>query len=291
MNIAILSRAAHLYSTQSLIRAAVRRGHDISIIDVAECTPGIINNKPEILYEDDVLLDFDAIIPRIGASITLQGARIVRQFESMGVFTPVSSQALLDSRDKWTSMQILSRAGIPMPHSVLGAGRNIEAFIEHFPSERYVIKLLEGTHGEGVILTESRKGTLSLIEALLAADVKFLIQEYIEESGGADLRAIVVDGVVVASMKRQGQEGEFRSNLHRGGSSTDIRLSYEEEKVAIHAAKALRLGVCGVDILQSERGPLLLEVNSSPGLEGIEGTTGRSVSKSIVAYIERNYNR
>src|SRR5699024_1256112 len=273
MNIAILSRGAYLYSTQSLLRAGERRRHNTRIIDVTCCTPGILNNKPVLYYQEEVLENFDAIIPRIGASITYYGTNIVRHFESMGVFTTVSSQAILNSRDKWTSLQVLAKANIPIPHTILGSGYNVEAFINQIKSEQMVIKLLEGTHGEGVILTESYQGTLTLIEALQATDVKFLIQEYISESKGTDLRAIVVDGVVVASMRRQGQDGEFRSNLHRGGTSTKIKLSYEEEKIALQAARALKLGVCGVDILQSNKGPIVLEVNSSPGLEGIETTT------------------
>lgn len=288
MNIAILSRGAYLYSTQSLLRAGERRGHNTRIIDVTCCTPGILNNKPVLYYQEEVLENFDAIIPRIGASITYYGTNIVRHFESMGVFTTVSSQAILNSRDKWTSLQVLAKANIPIPHTILGSGYNVEAFINQIKSEQMVIKLLEGTHGEGVILTESYQGTLTLIEALQATDVKFLIQEYISESKGTDLRAIVVDGVVVASMRRQGQDGEFRSNLHRGGTSTKIKLSYEEEKIALQAARALKLGVCGVDILQSNKGPIVLEVNSSPGLEGIETTTGKNISRSIISYIERH---
>lgn len=288
MNIAILSRGTYLYSTQSLLRAGERRGHDIRIIDATYCTPGIIDNKPVLYYHDEILEGFDAIIPRIGASVTYYGTNIVRHFESMGVFSTVHSQSILNSRDKWTSLQILAKANIPIPKTILGSGYNVEAMIETFKAEQMVIKLLEGTHGQGVILTESYSGTLALIEALQAADVKFLIQEYIEESKGADLRVIVVDGVVVASMRRQGQDGEFRSNLHRGGTSSKIKLSYLEEKIALQAARALQLGVCGVDILQSNKGPVVLEVNSSPGLEGIETTTGKNISRSIISYIERN---
>lgn len=288
MNIAILSRGAYLYSTQSLLRSGERRGHHVRIIDSTYCTPAIIDNKPQLYYYEELLEEFDAIIPRIGASITYYGTNIVRHFESMGVFSTVSSQAITHSRDKWTSMQMMARAKVPVPKTILGSGHNVEAIMDTMKSDQMVIKLLEGTHGEGVILTESYRGTLALIEALQAADVRFLIQEYIAESKGADLRVIVVDGVVVASMRRQGQEGEFRSNLHRGGSSEKIKLTYQEEKIALQAAKSLQLGVCGVDILQSNKGPLVLEVNSSPGLEGIETTTGKNISRSIIAYIERN---
>lgn len=288
MNIAILSRGTYLYSTQSLLRAGERRGHNIRIIDAMYCTPGILNHKPKLFFNDAILEDFDAVIPRIGASVTYYGTNIVRQFESMGVFSTVSSESILNSRDKWTSLQILAKANVPIPNTILGSGHNVEAILDTIKGDQMIIKLIEGTHGQGVILTESYQGTLALIEALQAADVKFLIQEYIKESKGADLRAIVVDGVVVASMRRQGQDGEFRSNLHRGGTSTKVKLSYQEEKVALQAARALQLGVCGVDILQSNNGPIVLEVNSSPGLEGIETTTGKNISRSIISYIERS---
>lgn len=291
MNIAILSRGPYLYSTQSILRSGERRGHNIRILDVTYCTPAILNNKPCMYYQDEILEDFDAVIPRIGNTITYYGCNIVRHFESMGVFTTVSAQAVLNSRDKWTSMQIMAQANVPVPKTILGSGYNVAAVLESMKSERMVIKLLEGTQGKGVILTESYRGTLDMIDALNTANVKFLIQEFIEESKGADLRAIVIDGVVVASMRRQGQEGEFRSNLHLGGSSQKIKLSYLEEKTAILAARALKLGVCGVDILQSENGPMVLEVNSSPGLEGIETTTGKNVSRSIISYIERSLHK
>lgn len=288
MNIAILSRGPLLYSTQSILRSGERRGHYVRILDATFCTPAIIDDKPCLYYHDELLEDFDAVIPRIGTSITYYGCNIVRQFESMGIFTTVNSQSILNSRDKWTSIQIMAKANIPVPKTILGSGYNVEAVLETMKSDKMVIKLLEGTQGKGVILTESYRGTIDMIDALNTANVKFLIQEYIEESKGADLRAIVVDGVVVASMRRQGQEGEFRSNLHLGGSSEKIKLSYLEEQTALKAARALNLGVCGVDILQSERGPVVLEVNSSPGLEGIETTTGKNISRSIISYIERS---
>lgn len=288
MNIAILSRGAYLYSTQSLLRAGERRGHTIQIIDATYCSPAIMGDGPKIFYHDEELENFHAIIPRIGTSVTYYGSNIVRHFESMGVFSTVTSQAILDSRDKWTSLQIMAKAKVPVPKTILGLGYNVEVIMDIMKSDQMIIKLLEGTHGQGVILTESYKGTLALIEALQAANVKFLIQEYIAESKGADLRAIVIDGVVVASMRRQGQEGEFRSNLHRGGTSQVIKLSYQEEKIALQAARSLNLGVCGVDILQTNDGPVVIEVNSSPGLEGIETTTGRNISRSIISYIERS---
>jgi ribosomal protein S6--L-glutamate ligase len=206
----------------------------------------------------------------------------------MNVFSVVSAEAILQSRNKWTSFQILAAAQIPVPKTVLGNVYDVEATLKSFGNNPIILKVLQGTHGAGVILAETYQSALSTIETLNASNVRFVIQEYIAESKGADLRAIVVDGVIVAAMKRQSREGDFRSNLHRGGSSENIQLSPEETKIALSAARALRMGVCGVDILQSTEGPLVLEVNSTPGLEGIETTTGKNISKSIIGFIERN---
>ena len=206
----------------------------------------------------------------------------------MGVFSIVSAGAILQSRDKWTCSQLLSAANVPIPKTILGASSNLEDLLSNFKNQPVIIKILEGTHGNGVILAETYLNALSTIETLKTAGVKFLLQEYIEESNGSDLRILVVDGEVVAAMKRQSKDGDFRSNLHRGGSSLNIKLTYEEENVALKAANAMKLGVCGVDILQSKKGPLVLEINSSPGLEGIEKTTGIAISKKIISYIERN---
>ncbi len=288
MNIAILSRGEGLYSTQSLIRAAEARNHGIEVLDPGYFNLSVDNGKAVMLYHDEVVDDIDAIIPRIGASNTYFGSSLVRHFETMGIFSVVSSEAILNSRDKWTSFQILVKANVDVPKTILMNNLNYEEQLKTFDGKPVIIKLLEGTHGNGVILAETPQSALATIETLHSTGVKFVLQEYISESEGTDVRVIVVDGVVVASMKRKCKAGDFRSNLHRGGSAAVIKLSYEEERIAIRAAKALRLGVCGVDILQSDRGPLILEINSTPGLEGIETTTGKNISKSIIGYIERN---
>ncbi|MCW8980970.1 MAG: RimK family alpha-L-glutamate ligase [Altibacter sp.] len=288
MNIAILSRGGNLYSTKSLIRAGEARNHTMEVLDPDLFQLSVEEGNAMLLYDDEPIDDLHAVIPRIGASNTYYGSSLVRQFEAMGIFTVVAAESILQSRDKWTSFQILSKAGVAVPKTVLVNSINFESQLNCFQNEPIIIKLLEGTHGHGVILAENAHTALATIETLHTTGVKFLLQEFIAESKGADVRAIVVDGVVVASMKRQCREGDFRSNLHRGGSSEVIKLTYEEEHLALRAAKALRLGVCGVDILQSRRGPLVLEVNSTPGLEGIETTTGKNISKSIIGYIERN---
>ena len=288
MNIAIISRGEALYSTQSILKAGTDRKHVMEILNPSHCSLSIENGKPIVRFHDEIIDDLHAIIPRVGASNTYYGSSLVRHFTAMGVFTVASEGAILQSRDKWTCSQLLSKANVPIPKTILGITSNIESLLTNFKEKPVIIKILEGTHGNGVILAETYLNALSTIETLKTAGIKFLLQEYIEESKGCDLRVIVVDGVVVASMKRQSKKGDFRSNLHRGGTSETFKLSMEEENVAIRAAKALGLGVCGVDILQSERGPLVLEVNSTPGLEGIEKTTGKNISKSIIGFIERN---
>lgn len=288
MNIAVLSRGENLYSTKSLVKAGSNRNHEMEVLDPAYFTFATEDGKAKLYYNNDLVDDLDAVIPRIGASNTYYGSALVRQFEAAGIFCAVSADAILNSRDKWTSFQILTKAEVPVPRTVLGNYFYNEELLKSFGDHPVIIKILEGTHGNGVILSENYKNALATVETLQTSNVKFIVQEYIAESNGADLRAIVVDGVIVASMKRKCKEGDFRSNLHRGGSSEIIQLSSEEERVAIKAAKALKLGVCGVDILQSKRGPLVLEINSTPGLEGIETTTGKNISKSIIGYIERN---
>ncbi|WP_139854079.1 ATP-grasp domain-containing protein [Aequorivita sinensis] len=288
MNIAILSRGETLYSTKSLLHAASARNHNVEVLDPTYCNLEIENGKAVLYYEGDLIDDLDAIIPRIGASNTFYGTSVVRHFEAMGVFTVVSSLGITNSRDKWTCFQVLAKHQIPMPRTIFASFYDFEEQLKTFRGKPIIIKLLEGTHGEGVILTESPQNALATVETLNAAGVKFLLQEYIEEVKGSDVRAIVVDGVVVAAMKRKSKAGDFRSNLHRGGSSEIIELSTAEEKLAIKAAKAMGLGFCGVDILQSKNGPLVLEINSTPGLEGIENTSGKNVSKSVIGYIERN---
>ncbi len=289
MNIVILSRNANLYSTARLIEEGEKRGHEIEVIDPLKCDLIIEKEKPTIYYQDRYLDYVDAIIPRIGASVTFFGSAVVRQFEMMNVFTSVTSDAIIRSRDKLRSFQRLSKAGIGMPKTVFtNYSRDIEKVLSHVGGTPVIIKLLEGTQGLGVVLAETKNAAESVLEAFNGLQARALIQEYIEEAKGADLRALVVDGHVVGAMKRQGKEGEFRSNLHRGGTAKIIKLSEAEIKVAMKAARALKLPVCGVDMLQSKRGPLLLEVNSTPGLEGIETATGKNIAKSIITYIERN---
>ncbi|MAZ73592.1 MAG: 30S ribosomal protein S6--L-glutamate ligase [Flavobacteriaceae bacterium] len=288
MNIAILSRGETLYSTQSLIKAGEARNHEMEVLNPLYFNLAVEAGKAVVYYHDELVDDLHAVIPRIGASNTAQGAGLVRHFEAAGVAVSVTSEGILNSRDKWTCFQILAKAGVPVPNTVLGGYYNAEVLLEKFNHQPVIIKILEGTHGQGVILSESKQNALATMETLQASEVKFMVQEYIAESKGADIRAIVIDGVIVAAMKRQCKAGDFRSNLHRGGTSQTLQLSYEEERVALKAAKTLNLGVCGVDILQSARGPLVLEVNSTPGLEGIETTTGKNISKSIIGYLERN---
>lgn len=289
MNIKILSRSASLYSTDSLVQAATKRKHNVQVIDPLNCDIVIEKKKPEIYYKGRKLEHIDAVIPRIGSSITFYGTAVVRQFEMMNVFTTVSSLALVQSRDKLRSLQILSKAGLGLPKTVFtNYSKDVSEVISHVGGAPLIIKLLEGTQGLGVVLAETKTAAESVLEAFNGLQARVIVQEFIKEAKGADIRALVVDGQVVGAMKRQGKEGEFRSNLHRGGSASLINLSDEEENVAIKAVKALKLGVAGVDMLQSERGPLILEVNSSPGLEGIESATGKDVAKSIIRFIERS---
>lgn len=288
MKIKILSRNSHLYSTARLIEAAKKRKHDVEVIDPLKCDLIIEKRKPTIYYKGRYLNDTDAIIPRIGASITYYGTAVVRQFEMMGCFTTTESQALVRSRDKLRSLQILSRARLGLPKTVFtNYSRDVSEIIDHVGGAPLIIKLLEGTQGLGVVLAETKNAAESVIEAFNGLQARVIVQEFIKEAKGADIRAFIVDGQVVGAMKRQGKEGEFRSNLHRGGSASIIQLTDEEENAAIKAAKAMGLGVAGVDMLQSDRGPLILEVNSSPGLEGIEAATGKDIAKSIIRYIER----
>ncbi len=289
MNIKILSRSASLYSTNALVQAAVKRKHNVQVIDPLNCDIIIEKKKPEIYYRGKKLEHIDAVIPRIGSSITFYGTAVVRQFEMMNVFTTVQSQALVQSRDKLRSLQILSKAGLGLPKTVFtNYSKDVSEVISHVGGAPLIIKLLEGTQGLGVVLAETKTAAESVLEAFNGLQARVIVQEYIKEAKGADVRALVVDGQVVGAMKRQGKEGEFRSNLHRGGSASIITLSDEEENAAIKAVKALKLGVAGVDMLQSERGPLILEVNSSPGLEGIESATGKDIAKTIIRYIERS---
>jgi ribosomal protein S6--L-glutamate ligase len=291
MNIVILSRNKNLYSTKRLVEAAEQRGHSVQVIDHMKCVLITEQGRPHIYYNGKELTNVDAVIPRIGASATFYGTAVVRQFEMMKVFTAVESQALVRSRDKLRSLQILSRAGIGIPKTAFAYSPkevDIDLLIDAVGGAPCVIKLLEGTQGIGVILAENKKAVKSVIEAFLKLDAQILVQEYIAESNGADIRAFVVDGQVVGAMMRQAKEGEFRSNLHRGGTASLITLTKEERETAIKAAKKLGLGIAGVDILRSKRGPLVIEVNSSPGLEGIETATKIDIAGKIIEYVERN---
>ena len=266
------------------------RGHECVVIDHSQCYVGIQQGKPSIHYKGQDVSDIDAIIPRIGASVTFYGSAIVRQFEVMGVISANPSQAITRSRDKLRCMQILSGAGIGMP--ITGFARNtrdVDDLIKMVGGPPLVIKLLEGTQGIGVVLAETKKAASSVIEAFYGLGNNILIQEYIKESRGTDIRAFVVDGKVVGAMKRTAKEGEFRSNLHRGGSAEIIKLNKAERDTAIRATKELGLTVCGVDMLPSDRGPLVLEVNSSPGLEGIERATNKDIAAEVIAFLEKQY--
>jgi len=291
MNIVILSRNSSLYSTERLIEEGKKRGHRVEVIDPLKCDIIIEREKPTIYYKDRYLDYVDAVIPRIGASITFYGCAVVRQFEMMNVFVSATSDAIQRSRDKLRSLQRLSKAGIGMPKTVFtNYSRDVEEVIAHVGGVPVIIKLLEGTQGLGVVLAETKNAAESVLEAFNGLEARVIVQEFIKEAKGADIRALIVDGQVVGAMKRQGKEGEFRSNLHRGGTAEVIKLNEQELNLAMNAAKVLKLPVCGVDMLQSARGPLLLEVNSTPGLEGIEGATGKNIAKDIITYIERNTN-
>ncbi len=290
MKIALLSRNKKLYSSRRLIESAEERGHEVRVLDVLRCYMNIASHNPTIHYRGEELERFDSVIPRIGASVTFYGTSVLRQFEMMGVYPLNESVAISRSRDKLRSMQLLSRRGIGMP--VTGyANRpdNIKDLIKIVGGTPLVIKLLEGTQGIGVVLAETHKAAESVIEGFMGVKADILVQEYIKEAGGADIRCLVVGGKVVASMKRQGTAGEFRSNLHRGGSASLIRITPEERSTAVRAARIMGLNVAGVDILRSNHGPVIMEVNSSPGLQGIEEATGKDVAGLIIGFIEKNH--
>jgi ribosomal protein S6--L-glutamate ligase len=289
MKIAILSRNPKLYSTKRLVEAAQKRGHEVMVLDPLKCVLLIERNEPRIFYFGKVIDGVDAIIPRIGSSVTFYGAAVVRHFEQMQVFSSVESQALVRSRDKLRSLQLLARAGVGIPKTAIASiPKNIDLVLEQVGGTPVVIKLLEGTQGLGVILAETQKSAKSVIESFMVIKANILVQEFIKEAEGADIRAFVVGGKVVAAIKRQGGQGEFRSNLHRGGKAQMIKLTAEEEQTAIKAVRRLGLGIAGVDMLQSARGPLVMEVNASPGLEGVETTTGIDVAAKIIEYVEEN---
>lgn len=292
MNIAILSRGPQLYSTQSLLRAGIKRGHQVQIIDHTRCDLLVEKNYAEVLYENFPLGHIDAIIPRIGASVTTQGAALINHFETMNVFTVARSNALLQARDKLRCIQKLARFGIDVPQTVfVNSTANLHYIIEELGGLPVVIKLLEGTHGIGVILSETISNAEATVEAFHRMKQKVFIQEFIEEAGGADLRAIVINGEIVAAMKRQARPGEFRSNLHRGASSELVKLTAQEAFVAKKAVRIMGLDVAGVDLLRSARGPLVMEVNASPGLEGIETTTGIDIAGKIIELVEKKVRK
>jgi len=289
MKIAILSQDSSLYSTRRLREAGEQRGHEIRIVNYLRCYMNITAHKPSVMYNGKPLENVEAIIPRIGASRTFYGTAVVRQFEVMGVFSANDSQAISRSRDKLRTLQILARNGIGLPVTGFAhATQDIDGLIETVGGAPLVIKLLEGTQGIGVVLAETHQAAKSVIEAFRGLEANILVQEYIKEANGADIRCFVVGNKVIASMKRQGAEGEFRSNLHRGGKAERIKLTPEERSVAIRSAKATGLSIAGVDLLRSDHGPVVMEVNSSPGLEGIEKATGVDVANKIIEFVEKN---
>lgn len=288
LNIVILSRNRALYSTRRLIESIENKGHHAIVLDHLKCDIVIEQDNPCIYYRGEKIEDVDAVIPRIGASVTFYGASVVRQFEMMNVPTAVESQALVRSRDKLRSLQIMARSNVGLPKTVFtNYSKEVKKIIDSVGGAPLIVKLLEGTQGYGVVLAPTKKAAESIIEAFHSMKARVIVQEFIEEAKGADIRAFVIGNKVVGAMKRQGKEGEFRSNLHQGGSGTLIKLSKREREVALTAAKAMGLSIAGVDLLQSERGPLVLEVNSSPGLEGIEKTTNKDIASEVVSYVEK----
>lgn len=288
MKIAILSRDRKLYSTNALYEAGIKRGHEMRVIDYVRCHMEITSMRPAIYLGSERLDGFDAVIPRIGASQTFFGCAVVRQFEMMGVYSVNESVAISRSRDKLRCLQLLARKGIGLPVTGFANDpRATGALIDQVGGAPLVIKLLEGTQGVGVVLAETRQAAESVIEAFRGLNANILAQEYIKEAKGADIRAFVIGGKVVASMKRQGKEGEFRSNLHRGGTASAVKITPEERSTAVRAASILGLNVAGVDLLRSNHGPVVMEVNSSPGLEGIETTTGKDIAGMIIEFIEK----
>jgi len=287
LKIAILSRKASLYSTRRLKEAGEERGHEMHVVDYARCYMNITSHRPRVIYQGEALEGYDAVIPRIGASYTFYGTAVVRQFEMMKVFSANESQGISRSRDKLRCLQLLAREGIGLPVTGFARStRDTHGLIELVGGAPLVIKLLEGTQGIGVVLTETDKAAESVIEAFRGLNANILVQEFIKEAGGSDIRCFVVGGKVIASMMRKGAPGEFRSNIHRGGSAEQIRITPEERSTAVRAAKTMGLNISGVDLLRSNHGPVVMEVNSSPGLEGIEGATGIDVAGRIIEFVE-----
>ncbi len=290
MKIAMLARNPDLYSHKRLVEAAEERGHEIDILNTLRCSMNITSHRPSVLYEGKTLSGYDAVIPRIGASITQYGLAVLRQFEMMGVWPLNESVAIGRSRDKLRSLQVLSRRGLGLPVTAFAHDpKQTGEVLKIVGGAPCVIKLLEGTQGIGVVLAETEKSAKSVIEAFRGANVNILVQEFIKEAGSSDIRSLVIGGKVVASMMRTGSEDDFRSNLHRGGSAKAIKITPEERSTAVRAARAMGLNVCGVDMLRSNHGPVIMEVNSSPGLEGIENATGKDIAGAIVDFVEKEH--
>lgn len=287
MHIAMMAQNANLYSHQRLKEAAEDRGHEFTIIKTLRCYMNIASRRPEVYYNGEKLPRFDAVIPRIGASVTFYGLAVLRQFEMQGTYPLNESVAIGRSRDKLRSMQLMARDGIGLPVTTFAHDpKQTDEVLKLAGGAPTVIKLLEGTQGIGVVLADTERSAKSVIEAFRGANVNIMVQEFIKEAGGTDIRALVVGGKVIAAMKRTGAEGEFRSNLHRGGSAQTIKISPEERSTAVRAAKAMGLNVCGVDMLRANHGPVVMEVNSSPGLEGVEKATGIDIAGKIIGFIE-----
>lgn len=290
MKIGILTRQPG-YTVRRLREEAKKRGHTVKTIKFPECYVDIKQNEPEVYYRGEKLHDIDAVIPRILPGMTTYGASIVRQFEMRGVYTTARSIAISRSRDKLRSIQLMSKAGVGIPKTIFSRATDaVDDLIDHLGTPM-IIKLASSTQGNGVVLAETKKAAKSVIQAFYVNDTSFLLQEYIEEAGGSDIRVFVVGNQVVASIKRQSLDDDFRSNIHQGGSATSVKLTDEEKKTALKAARTMGLPVCGVDLIRSSRGPLVLEVNSAPGLEGIETATGRNVAEKIIEYVEKNAKR
>lgn len=288
MHIVVLSRNSKLYSTSRLVEAIESAGHKATVLDHLKCDIVSEKDNPCIYYKGTKVADVDAIIPRIGSSVTFYGSAVVRQFEMMKVFTAVDSQALVRSRDKLRSLQILARAGVGMPKTVFtNYSTEVKKIIDSVGGTPLIIKLLEGTQGVGVVLAPTQKAAESMIQAFHSMKARVIVQEFVEEAKGEDIRAFVVDGKVVGAMKRKGKEGEFRSNIHRGGTTELIKLTKQQRQAALIATKSMGLAIAGVDMLEADRGPLVLEVNSSPGLEGIEKATKKDIAGKIISFIER----
>ena len=289
MKIAILSRKESLYSTRRLVEAAKQRGHDVAVIDHLRCYMNITSRKPSIHYRGASLVGYNAVIPRIGASVTAYGTAVVRQFEMMGVFSLNESVAISRSRDKLRCLQLLAREGLGLPVTAFADSTKMtQDLIKVVGGPPLVVKLIEGTQGVGVMLAETQKAAESLIEAFSKLKAQFMVQEFIREAGGADIRCFVIGNRVVAAMMRQGAAGEFRSNLHRGGKASEVKISRDERATAVKAARTMGLNVAGVDLLRSHHGPVIMEVNSSPGLEGIETCTGKDIAGMIIEFLERH---